>query len=43
MLQTLDKLFCKTEEKYIPANVIGIQNVESDSKIMVLRGRGSLF
>ncbi|MCY6354382.1 hypothetical protein [Clostridium sp. ZS2-4] len=37
-IETLDKLFCKTEEKYIPTNVIGIQNVESVSRIKYLNG-----
>jgi hypothetical protein len=34
--ETIDKLFCKTEEKYKPINVIGIQNVESAEKIEAL-------
>lgn len=33
---TVDKLFSKTEEGYVPHNVIGIQNIESKDRISLL-------
>ncbi len=33
---TLDKLFSETEEGYVPHNVIGIQNIESNDRISFL-------
>lgn len=36
-LETIDKLFCKTDEIYIPDYVIGIINVESKAKIKKLQ------
>ncbi|BCG60795.1 hypothetical protein [Paenibacillus sp. URB8-2] len=35
-IETIDKLFCKTEEYYVPHYVIGIQNVESKERITYL-------
>lgn len=32
-IETIDKLFCKTDEEYKPVNVIGIQNVEDYEQI----------
>lgn len=32
-IETIEKLFSKTDEVYIPHNVIGIQNVESSTRI----------
>ncbi|MCM3624318.1 hypothetical protein M4D70_19000 [Brevibacillus borstelensis] len=32
-VETIEKLFSNTNEEYIPHNVIGIQNIESESKI----------
>lgn len=32
-VETIEKLFSKTDEEYIPHNVIGIQNIESASRI----------
>ena len=35
-IETIDKLFCNTEENYKPVNVIGIQNVKSVEDIEAL-------
>jgi hypothetical protein len=35
-MDTIDKLFSKTEEGYIPHNVIAIQNVETEARIKEL-------
>jgi hypothetical protein len=35
-VETINKLFSKTDTEYIPHNVIGIQNIESVSKIEYL-------
>ncbi|MGG0936977.1 hypothetical protein ABHN11_12815 [Brevibacillus centrosporus] len=32
-VETIEKLFSKTDEEYIPHNVIGIQNIESASRV----------
>lgn len=34
--ETIEKLFCKTDEEYRPVNIIGIQNVENYEKIRIL-------
>lgn len=36
-IETIDKLFCKTDENYIPDYVIGIINVESKARIKKLQ------
>lgn len=35
--ETLDKIFCKTQDEYVPDNVIGILNVSDFSKVSKLQ------